>query len=279
MVERWPEKPSVAGSIPASGTGVKLCMQSLAMDTELEDFLADYRQASTEDQTLLEILLGPLQNNRYVRREPPQVDAFLGWFGLGDSKVLGLKRQAGLVTSIYRQLGIGCERVLRHLIQSRLDVPADQCTWAWQSDDGRKYSLDARISSSEIGKRREEYNRWLAEAARVVGGGPYQGSVFEVRQGLKSADSKRATADCVNARAIGNAGYLPVLLIFSTQIQQTLEARYRREGWLVLTGRVGGSAVENTYTFFREVFGFDVAKLLEDNQANLKKAILEVLSP
>ena len=53
------------------------------------------------------------------------------------------------------------------------------------------------------------------------------GTVFEVRQGYKSKDSKRQNADLANAAAAYTQLYLPVLVVMSLQFDTDLRSRYR----------------------------------------------------
>ena len=57
------------------------------------------------------------------------------------------------------------------------------------------------------------------------------GTVFEIRQGYKSRDSKRQNADIANAAAAYANGYLPCAAILSDQIDADVRLRYRSERW------------------------------------------------
>lgn len=104
--------------------------------------------------------------------------------------------------------------------------------------------------------------------------------MFEVRQGYKSKDSKRQQADLANASAAYAATYLPVLLLLSTQIDDDVVERYHHARWLILRGTTSGSVIDSTYTFCREVLGYDLAGFFERNSGQLKaetEAVLRAL--
>jgi hypothetical protein len=63
----------------------------------------------------------------------------------------------------------------------------------------------------------------MREAAEAISADPnvfatLTGTVFEVRQGYKSKDSKRQNADIANAATAYTKAYLPCAVILSTQI-------------------------------------------------------------
>jgi hypothetical protein len=245
-----------------------------------EEFFEDFDFGVEEHaEDYLDVLLAPLrESGKYVRREMPQADAFSEWFGLNTPAMLEAKTRAGMVTSIYRQIGIGCERLMRRVIQDNLGVPASSCSWA-HVVEGQNRSLDARIPLESITARRNEFEGWICEASAHLGCGPMNaGAVFEVRQGHKSGDSKRQVGDRLNAAKALSEGYLPVMLVVSTQIPEATRRRYIKDGWLVLTGRFGGGALRSSYAFFADVLGFDLAGFLEDHQVHLKELVQSTLS-
>ena len=103
------------------------------------------------------------------------------------------------------------------------------------------------------------------------------GAVFEVRQGYKSKDSKRQNADISNAANAHAHDYLPVIAVFSMQMDGDLIKRYRENRILVLTGNLSDSDVSSTYAFCKKVIGYDLAAFFEQNAEALKKQIGEVL--
>ncbi len=104
------------------------------------------------------------------------------------------------------------------------------------------------------------------------------GTVFEVRQGYKSKDSKRQNADIANAATAYIQAYLPCALILSMQIDADILLRYRAERWAVLTGIIGANdPLVSTYDFMREVVGYDLAGFFERNGETLRADIDKVL--
>ena len=104
-----------------------------------------------------------------------------------------------------------------------------------------------------------------------------QGSVFEVRQGYKSKDSKRQNADVANASNAYAHQYLPVVLLLSSQIDGDVAERYQRARWLLLRDTTNGTSLDSAYVFTKEVVGYDLAAFFQRNSAVLKKRIEGVL--
>jgi len=104
-----------------------------------------------------------------------------------------------------------------------------------------------------------------------------KGAVFEVRQGYKSKDSKRQNADIANASTAYSQGYLPVILVMSTQIDSDIVTRYQARHWLLLRGYLTGATTISTYSFMREVIGYDLAGFFTRNSSILKATLLNVL--
>jgi hypothetical protein len=197
-------------------------------------------------------------------------------------------RAAGGITSIYRQIGTGCEELFRQILQDHLGLDEAQARWSYETTtpDGykRRLSLDGRIQLSEITPppKRAIAAKWLGEAATYVGVAPevasiLKGAVFEVRQGYKSKDSKRQNADMANAATAYSQGYLPVMLILSTQIDSDIVERYEHAKWLILQGYLGDSPIHSTYAFTREIVGYDLADFFRRNSSALKDAIAAIL--
>lgn len=59
-------------------------------------------------------------------------DPFYHWVGLDSPLIYAAHKAAGGMTSIYRQLGIGCERLFRQLLQDSLGLSPTEATWAYQ---------------------------------------------------------------------------------------------------------------------------------------------------
>ncbi len=148
----------------------------------------------------------------------------------------------------------------------------------------RRLSLDARVDLADIADaaRRETVARWLLESARRLDVAPgiaaaLKGIVFEVRQGYKSKDSKRQNADLANAAAAYSQGYLPVLLVLSTQIDSDIVERYAHAKWLILQGNLETSPYLSTYAFVEQVVGYDWAGFFQRNATILQTLIAAIL--
>jgi hypothetical protein len=217
-----------------------------------------------------------------------QSDPFYAWFGLDNPLMYAAHKAAGGITSVYRQLGTGCEEVFRQILRDQFDLNLVQSTWFYQmstnEDKKRKLSLDGRVELSDIkdNAKQEQIKDWLLTAASQVGVAPeitkvLKGAVFEVRQGYKSKDSKRQNADIANAAMAYSQGYLPVVVVLSTQMDSDIITRYKYEKWLILLGSLSGANTQSTYTFVEQVLGFDLANFFRQNSPTLKLAIDDVL--
>jgi len=215
-------------------------------------------------------------------------DTFYSWFGLDNPLMYAAHKAAGGITSVYRQIGIGCEEVFRQILQDQLGLSPDQSEWSYETTTSegkkRRLSLDGRIELKDITSRdkRKNVSQWLSKAAAHLNVAPevakvLKGAVFEVRQGYKSKDSKRQNADIANAATAYSQGYLPVVVVLSTQIDNDIAERYEHEKWLILKGYIAGSPIQSTYTFSREVIGYDLAAFFNRNTGSLRIAVTEVL--
>ena len=216
-------------------------------------------------------------------------DPFYAWFGLDHPLMYAAHKAAGGMTSIYRQIGIGCERLFRQILQDQLGLTQEESKWSYTTKAARRrvrtLSLDGRIPLDAV---RDEGRRgvvadWIAQVAHDLKVNPsiiraLRGIVFEVRQGYKSKDSKRQNADLANAATAYSQAYLPCALILSTQIDEDIVSRYRSERWAILTGRLAGaSATDSTYLFLREIIGYDLASFLERHAAALQQEVARLL--
>ncbi len=188
------------------------------------------------------------------------------------------------MTSIYRQIGISCERLFRQILQDTLGLNDEQAKWSYMvpapSGRQRTLSLDGRISLGDISnaKKADHVRQWLHDAAASVHVAKpvihsLQGSVFEIRQGYKSKDAKRQNADIGNAANAYANSYLPVIVLLSSQIDDDIAERYTRAQWVMLTGMLKGSSLVSTYAFSREVLGYDLAGFFERNSDRIREKI------
>lgn len=214
-------------------------------------------------------------------------DPFYSWFGLDSPLVYSAHRAAGGMTSIYRQIGIGCQWVFNQVLRDTLGLSEAEARWSYTLPGAgvkeRTLSLDARIPISALqGQRASVVKEWLYGAAALLQLEQdttlaLKGAVFEVRQGYKSKDSKRQNADVSNAANAYAYQYLPVVALLSTQIDSDVALRYRRARWLLLRGTASGSAFDSTYVFFRDVVGYDLAGFFERASALLRKEVIVIL--
>lgn len=216
-------------------------------------------------------------------------DAFYSWFGLDNPLMYAAHKAAGGMTSIYRQIGIGCEQSFRLVLRHSLGLSESAVNWSYSviapNGKRRTLSLDGRIPTIEIGDlaRRKKFQSWLTISARQLGVSPdvvsaLKGAVFEVRQGYKSKDSKRQNADIANATNAYVNGYLPCAVVLSTQIDTDILHRYRMEKWSVLIGTTGeNSSYHSTYDFMREIVGYDFGAFLTRHSNTLRAEVDSVL--
>lgn len=223
-------------------------------------------------------------------RDLYRADPFYMWLGLDDPKLYTAHRSAGGMTSIYRQIGIACERVFREILQDTLSLSADEVVWSYETRRSggkrRRLSLDGRVTLDEVHEEssRDRLRRWIRQAADSVDVdasmvGSLKGAVFEVRQGYKSKDSKRQQADMANALAAYTSGYLPCLLVLSHQIDRDVLLRYRTAQWVVLTGECSsGDPLTSTYEFMAGIIGYDLAGFFARHSDTLRSEVGNVLS-
>ena len=218
-----------------------------------------------------------------------QADPFYTWFGLDNPLMYAAHKAAGGMTSVYRQIGIGCERLIRQVFQDSLGLCPADTTWSYTiigaNKKKRRLSLDARVPLNELkdGGRRKRVRQWLKSECRALDVDPdvmksLKGVVFEVRQGYKSKDAKRQNADIANAATAYTQAYLPCALILSTQIDGDIATRYKQEKWALLVGSVSNDAASSTYAFMREVVGYDLAAFFERHKKTLQTEIDAVLN-
>lgn len=214
-------------------------------------------------------------------------DPFYAWIGLNDPLVYAAHKAAGGLTSVYRQIGVGGERLLRAVIVHSLQVTENQIDWRYEypKPNGQLglHSLDAKLLATDLSSvAKTRLTRWLASASKVVStssptGKRHKGAVFEIRQGYKSADSKRQNADLRFGMHAYQAGLLPVFAILSSQVSEPVIRRYRADGMLVLTGVTTDDPLESTFAFFREVVGYDLAAFFKRNHKTIRSEVKAVL--
>ncbi len=191
------------------------------------------------------------------------------------------------MTSIYRQIGIGCERLFREVLFDCAGYSERNCaTWSYTaktpSGKTKTLSLDGRIGLNDIRQSamHQRAQQWLADYCKQLGVPkvPSAGAVFEVRQGYKSKDSKRQNADIDNATVAWSHDYLPVFAIFSSQIDADIVLRYRNSRCGMLTGVRGSGPFDSLYNFMEAIVGYDLAGFFEANSATIRSEIEAVLT-
>lgn len=212
-------------------------------------------------------------------------DPFYAWIGFDSDLLYAAHRASSAMTSLYRKLGDGCQDLWRAIIRDQFGVTDPDATWEYTvpTDKGpRKRILDGRIDvldfpeSPALSRFQSE---WLPKAKKKLGANiSPRGVVFEVRQGYKSQDAKRAGGDVDNAGRIVLQSSLPSLVVFSNQIPDQIVRRYASAGWLILRGTTSNDPLTSTFAFARTVMGFDLADLLASNSRHLRHEIEAILS-
>lgn len=216
-------------------------------------------------------------------------DPFYSWVGLDTSLMYAAHRAAGGMTSIYRQIGIGCERLFRAvLVDAAGYTNSDFATWSYtaQTRSGavKTLSLDGRLELAEINNKEVllKIKAWIKDYCAKLGEvtEPTNGIVFEIRQGYKSKDSKRQNADIDNATVAWANDYLPVFAIFSSQIDTDIILRYRNNRCGILVGTTNDDTQSSLYAFCDQVLGYKLADFFKRHTIEIKEeihAILETL--
>ena len=123
---------------------------------------------------------------------------------------------------------------------------------------------------------------WIMSSCKTLGLKPersltLEGAVFEIRQGYKSADSKRQNADLRSAVRAYNEGLLPAMMLVSTQVNSTIHRRYLSSQMLVLVGSLSDDPVASTFAFYDKVLGYSLAGFFERNSETIRREIEGVL--
>ena len=222
-------------------------------------------------------------------RDVYSADPFYGWFGLDNPLLYAAHKAAGGMTSVYRQIGVGCERVFRKVLADALGLSITDTMWSYDvptsTGKARKLALDGRIPLAQVGDRvaRQKIQDWMRRTSETVGVAPHMfrsltGVVFEVRQGYKSKDSKRQNADIANAASAYVNSYLPCVAVLSNQIDEDILRRYQSARWVVVTGTVeSGDPLTSTYDFMRNIVGYDLGAFFKRNAGILQAEVANVL--
>jgi hypothetical protein len=216
-------------------------------------------------------------------------DPFYHWVGLDSDLMYAAHKAAGGMTSIYRQLGAGCDNLFRAVIRDALLLSDEEVAWSYdiEKEDGTKaiLTLDARIDVGHLTTSPDAKHRvddWLKRCGKHLSLSTRRikqltGAVFEARQGYKSADAKRQNADLRFAMNAASENYLPVLSIFSTQASLSVLRRYTNAKMLVMTGTLSDDETISTYAFFRKIVGFELDSFFTRNTEAMKSRCQKVL--
>ena len=218
-----------------------------------------------------------------------RADPLYGWLGLDNPLMYVAHKVAGGMTTIYRQIGIGCERLFCQILIDELKLSDDEAKWSYQTETAggktRTLHLDGRIPVDAVSnpERQAVVRDWIDRAATDIGVSEavrdaLTGIVFEIRQGYKSKDSKRQNADIANAATAYVNTFLPCISVLSNQIDNDIRSRYRTEKWVVLTGTVGAdNDLSSVYDFMRKIVGYDLAAFFERNSEALRAELDHIL--
>ncbi len=215
-------------------------------------------------------------------------DPLYHWIGFDCDLMYAAHKAAGGITSLYRQLGIGCERLIRQIMSDQLELNKEQVIWGYtiQKDDGSiaKLTLDAKISLDDLTNShyRDTINEWLKLSSVKLGldKNRFQnliGAVFEIRQGYKSADSKRQNADLLNAIRAYNENLLPVMMVLSSQINTVVLKRYQTAQLLVLIGILNDDPTISTYAFCDKILNYSLETFFRKNSGFIREEINNTL--
>lgn len=209
-------------------------------------------------------------------------DEFYSWIGLDSPLVYAAHKASGGLTSIYRQIGVGAERLLREIIKDEFSLSQEEVEWKYEYNKTKTkkafHILDARISLENLkcDEHRARVEDWLCKARKAARGDArthLRGAIFEIRQGYKSADSKRQNADLRFGVKSYQNGHIPVVAVLSSQVSEMVIGRYRDAGMLVLTGVRSEDPTVSTFAFFREVIGYGLEDFFVRSSPRIKEVI------
>ncbi len=213
-------------------------------------------------------------------------DSFYAWIGLNDPLLYAAHKAAGGLTSAYRQVGVGSERLLRAIIIESLGLTNEQIDWKYNylKPDGKTgvHILDAKIAISDLQQESKiRFGGWLKDALKQVETSSQKknpaGAAFEIRQGYKSADSKRQNADLRFGIRAYQADLIPVFAVLSSQVSEPVVRRYKSDGMLVLTGVQDEDPTISTFAFFKTIVGYDLSAFFVRNSTVLKNEVRGII--
>lgn len=272
-------------------------------DSQNNTYLCNMDIEAKDDKYLVDIFLNPLKE--CIDYKPKfghssslgfsleqfmqlyQSDPFYNWIGLDSPYMFAAHKAAGGMTSIYRQIGIGCERILRAILVESLGYKSeDDALWSYNSKTkagkDKTLYLDGYINLENITKPviAENVCRWIEGFTKLYGLNKkhFRGIVFEVRQGYKSKDSKRQNADIDNATVAYAHDLIPVFALFSTQIDDDIVLRYTNNKCGILIGNLSDDPYVSLYSFCKEILNFDLAEFFRRNSNIIRQETKSILS-
>lgn len=101
-------------------------------------------------------------------------DPFYSWFGMDSPLLYAAHRAAGGMTSVYRQIGMGCQRLIQRILMDSLGLTEEQSTWSYRvakrGGKERILSLDCRIPTEHVrGECARTITPWLQQACEQAG--------------------------------------------------------------------------------------------------------------
>lgn len=100
-----------------------------------------------------------------------QSDPFYSWFGLDNPMMYAAHKAAGGMTSVYRQIGIGCEKLFRATVKDALGLSDSDVTWSYSiplpNGKTRTLYLDGRVPLDKIADKvkRARFHTWMKDSA------------------------------------------------------------------------------------------------------------------
>ncbi len=216
-------------------------------------------------------------------------DPLYHWVGFDSDLMYAAHKAAGGITSVYRQLGIGCERLLRVVMKDAASLSDEDVSWEFQveKEDGAigTLKLDARLPLEKIAnkKLRQKAKIWLERCAAHLSlsakvAEALDAAVFEIRQGYKSADSKRQNADLRFALRAYGENSLPIMMLVSTQVNMAVRHRYHAANLLVLIGSLSDDPRVSTFAFYKHVLGYDLASFFGRHSPEIRAEMQAILA-
>ena len=215
-------------------------------------------------------------------------DRFCGRLGMNSPAVYAARKPSGGLASLCRQIKSGRGGVLRGILRGGLGLPAADVRRPFKASGmdvaSRTPRPDAWVYLGGIRDvaARNRFHAWMRGASASIGvgsgaAGAPRGAVFEARQGCKSRDSKRRTADMANAAMAHAQECLPCIAAPSSQTGSGILRQYR-EKWAVMTGADAGVLYTSTCDFVRGAVGHGLAGFFERSSEALQSEIDRVVA-